>query len=312
MDAAVIASISTPVGPVVAASARIRSTPAARSGVMETTRSVSGIGWQSGMSSAVRLPPITPASSATVRTSPFEPPPSITRLSVSADTATSASATARRAVAGLALTSTIRGRPRRSTWVRRRRSDLGASVRSMDPPARRDRTRPAWTRVGSAAGPSRTSSAAPSAAVEPAELHLHPGLRPLERLRDDGEGVRGGEGGQDMAPLAAGEPHAHAARVVAGRGPVRVTNGRHALEPASPDALRHRLLEDGPVDRAVEPRLAGETAQDGAHEELEGDERGDRVAREAEEEHGAGAAIDVGPPEGEGLARLDRHAPQVH
>ena len=108
-DAAVIASISTPVGPVVAASARIRSTPAARSGVIATTRSVSGSGWHSGISSAVCLPPMTPASSATVSTSPFAPPPSITRLIVSAETATSASATARRAVGGLALTSTMRG-----------------------------------------------------------------------------------------------------------------------------------------------------------------------------------------------------------
>ena len=41
-DAAVMASISTPVWPVVAASARIRSNPPARSGVIETCRSVSG------------------------------------------------------------------------------------------------------------------------------------------------------------------------------------------------------------------------------------------------------------------------------
>ena len=44
MDAAVNASISTPVWAVVAASARTRSTPAARSGVTATTRSVSGSG----------------------------------------------------------------------------------------------------------------------------------------------------------------------------------------------------------------------------------------------------------------------------
>ena len=41
---------------------------------------------------------MTPASSATPRTSPFGPPPSMTRLIVSGETATSASATARRAV----------------------------------------------------------------------------------------------------------------------------------------------------------------------------------------------------------------------
>ncbi len=72
-DAAVMASISTPVWPVVAASARIRSRPPARSGVIETCRSVSGNGWQSGISSLVFLPPMTPASSATPSTSPFGP-----------------------------------------------------------------------------------------------------------------------------------------------------------------------------------------------------------------------------------------------
>ena len=50
----------------------------------------------------------------------------MTRLSVSGPSATNASATARRAVGGFSLTSTIRGRPVRSTWVRRRRSKRGA------------------------------------------------------------------------------------------------------------------------------------------------------------------------------------------
>ena len=49
----------------------------------------------------------------------------MTRLIVSGDTATSASATARRAVTGLSETSTIRGRPPRSTWDSRRRSARG-------------------------------------------------------------------------------------------------------------------------------------------------------------------------------------------
>ena len=63
------------------------------------------------MSSAVRLPPITPASSATVSTSPFGMAPSMTRLSVSWSSSISASATARRGVGAFSLTSTIRGRP---------------------------------------------------------------------------------------------------------------------------------------------------------------------------------------------------------
>src|SRR5262245_3057994 len=143
------------------------------------------------MSSDVRLPPMTPASSATVSTSPFSPPPSITRLIVSAETATSASATARRAVGGFALTSTIRGRPR-STWVRRRRSARVASVRSIGPP------------VGTML-----------AAVEPAQLDLRARLGPLERLRDHGERVGERQRRQDVAPLPARQAHADAALVVA-------------------------------------------------------------------------------------------------
>src|ERR1019366_607614 len=102
-----------------------------RSGTTWTRRSVRASGWHSGIRSEVRLAPITPASSATVRTSPLAARPSITRLSVSWLRATRASATARRAVAGLALTSTIRGRPVRSTWLRRRRSGRGGGLRSM-------------------------------------------------------------------------------------------------------------------------------------------------------------------------------------
>src|SRR4051812_41705873 len=99
MLAAVSASISTPVGPVVAASARTRRTPPERSGVTATTRSVRARGWQSGISSLVRLPPMTPASSATPRTSPLRPPPPITALIGSSDTATSASEIALRTTA---------------------------------------------------------------------------------------------------------------------------------------------------------------------------------------------------------------------
>jgi hypothetical protein len=59
----------------------------------------------------------------------------MTMLIVSGETATSASAIARRAVTGLSLTSTIRGRPDRSTWVRRRRS-LRGGFWAMPPPNR--------------------------------------------------------------------------------------------------------------------------------------------------------------------------------
>jgi hypothetical protein len=58
----------------------------------------------------------------------------MTMLIVSGETATSASATARRAVTGFSVTSTIRGRPLRSTWVSRRRSVRGGGFWAIDPP----------------------------------------------------------------------------------------------------------------------------------------------------------------------------------
>ncbi len=67
-------------------------------------------------------------------------------LIVASESATSASATARRAVGGFAVTSTIRGRPRRSMWVSRRRSTRGFGVWSIVPPVRRAS---AATRTGS-------------------------------------------------------------------------------------------------------------------------------------------------------------------
>src|SRR3989304_2211546 len=90
----------------------MRRAPRARSGLTSTTRSVSGSGWHNGMRSEVRLPPITPASSATVSTSPLGPPPSTMRLIVSCARATSASATARRGGGGFSLKRTMRGPPR--------------------------------------------------------------------------------------------------------------------------------------------------------------------------------------------------------
>ena len=148
----------------------------------------------------------------------------MTRLRVSAETATSASATARRAVDGLPLTSTIRGRPRRSTWVSRRRSARGASLRSMGPPARLDATR-AW----------RRAYAAGSAPVEPAQLHLGARRGGLERLRDHRERIGDGERREHVAPLPAREPHADPALLVAHRRPIGVPHGDDAL--VAPAAL---------------------------------------------------------------------------
>src|SRR5687768_14997895 len=125
------------------------------------------------MSSLVFLPPMTPASSATPSTSPLGPPPSITRLSVSADIDTVASATARRAVTGLAETSTMRGRPPRTTWVRRRRSERGAD------------DRPALGSITTRGYRPRRLPGSGSGAVEPPQLHVGPGRQAVIGFGDD-------------------------------------------------------------------------------------------------------------------------------
>src|SRR5205823_168099 len=112
---AVSASISTPVGPVVAASAWI----ARPSSVISTStaRWVSGSGCVSGMSSLVFFAAMIPAMRAAAITSPFFVFPSRTSASVSAETRRRPRATARRSVSGFAPTSTIRAAPVSSRWV---------------------------------------------------------------------------------------------------------------------------------------------------------------------------------------------------
>ena len=58
--------------------------------------------------------------------------------------------------------------------------------------------------------------------------------------------------------------------------------------------------------------MAGQAPDDGPHEQLEGDERRHRVARQAEQQDRAPPAVDVRATERERLARLDGDAPQVH
>ncbi len=99
------------------ASARIRTVPASRSGVSSTSTRSNGSGWHSGTRSAVRLAPAMPASRATPKASPLGPPASSSRPSVSGLMRTVAAATARRAVTGLAPTSTMRAAPWSSRWV---------------------------------------------------------------------------------------------------------------------------------------------------------------------------------------------------
>jgi hypothetical protein len=65
------ASISTPVRPIVRTVASTRTPGMAGSVTRETATSVRGRGWHSGISSAVRLAAMMPATRATPSTSPF-------------------------------------------------------------------------------------------------------------------------------------------------------------------------------------------------------------------------------------------------
>src|ERR1700756_5058441 len=106
-DAAVRASISTPVLAVVAAEA-VMTTPLSVT-VVITSMNVSGSGWHIGISSDVFLAAWMPATRATSRGFPLGFCGRAFRTFF--DRATKAEAVASRRVAGLALTSTMRARP---------------------------------------------------------------------------------------------------------------------------------------------------------------------------------------------------------
>src|SRR3954452_8286693 len=125
-ETAVIASISTPVRAVTRASAVSVTVPAAASTSASTSMWSRPSGWQSGMSSPVRLAARTPAMRAVPRTSPFGASPARTFAAVSGDMRTRARATARRSLAGLSPTSTMRAVPCSSTWVS---SDISRALR---------------------------------------------------------------------------------------------------------------------------------------------------------------------------------------
>src|SRR5262249_9780261 len=78
----------------------------------------SASGWQSGISSDVRLAAMMPAIRAVPSTSPFLALPERISSSVALLMTTRPSATATRSVAGLSDTSTIRASPLLSIWVR--------------------------------------------------------------------------------------------------------------------------------------------------------------------------------------------------
>src|SRR5437870_2282922 len=92
----------------------------AGSGTTSTSTCASGSGWQSGTRSAVRLAAMMPARRATASASPFGSAPAAICASVAGRMRTSPRATASRRVIGFGDTSTMRARPRRSTWLSRR------------------------------------------------------------------------------------------------------------------------------------------------------------------------------------------------
>src|SRR4051812_21704536 len=117
-ETAVSASISTPVGPVTFTLARTRQPGSFASGSISTVTFDSASGWQSGISSAVRLAAMMPAMRAVPSTSPFLALPDTIRSSVALVMTTRPSATASRSLAGLSDTSTIRASPEAPIWVR--------------------------------------------------------------------------------------------------------------------------------------------------------------------------------------------------
>src|SRR5579859_2284234 len=115
---AVSASISTPVLLVVRTVAVIATPGRSSRSSQRTSMWLSGSGWQSGISSAVRLAAITPAICATVSTSPFLIWPARMSARVSGRIMTSPAATATRSVSGLWPTSTMWALPAASRCVR--------------------------------------------------------------------------------------------------------------------------------------------------------------------------------------------------
>ena len=165
---------------------------------------------------------------------------------------TSASATARRAVAGLSLTSTIRGRPMRSTWVSRRRSARPAVA--LLRPGRRGS-------AASVAGPRRHARARaarprglPAFDVKPDDLHLGSCGKARDRLGDDREAVGRGERRQDVRALAAGRPCTIAPAVGVGR----LESDAQEAPPARPGCVTASASSRPDARASVRVAMAGE------------------------------------------------------
>jgi hypothetical protein len=116
-ETAVSASISTPVAALVRTCADTRKPGRASSASMLTSMPVSGSGWHRGISSAVRLAAMIPASSAVAITAPFGAVPERTASSASSEQVSVPVALAVRAVSALSDMSTMRARPSPPTWL---------------------------------------------------------------------------------------------------------------------------------------------------------------------------------------------------
>ena len=159
--AAVRASISTPVRPSQLTVAEISTQSFSR--FRESFKSMPSItmGWHMGIRSGVCFAPMTPATWATVSTSPFFMPPLWIREKVFSFTNTRAMAVAVRRVMLFSPTSTILARPWSLKWVK---SDIFFSLRSGSCCARRScvsgrkaprgrRALPEWQRASAPASP---------------------------------------------------------------------------------------------------------------------------------------------------------------
>ena len=209
---------------------------------------------------------------------------------------------------GLAETSTIRGRPVRSTWVRRRRSARGAGDRpSVGSIASRIAARGAATRRQSRSSHhSSTSAPAGSASSASGMTARASAIASADRTW------------LPCPPAPPDKPDRTRPRSSRTGRARRVALGDDPDERAPAGALRHRRRA-GPRGRRGRTRrvgaMTGQPPERRTDEQLERHERRDGVARQPEEECPAGPVAAVVPgagrPERERLPGLDGDPPQL-
>src|SRR5947209_6504789 len=183
-----MASISTPVRSTVStwASTSTQSSPIWKFTKTDPTSK----GWQRGMRFGVCLAAWMPATRATDSTSPLEMLLEAMSPVVSGFISTLQRAIARRWVASLGVTSTMRARPRGSRWVNRR-SDIGRSLEVK-----------------------RLAQLRPSVVVGAQQQDLHAAARrQAVAVGHQGQGIGRRRGRQLVGALTADRPHLRAAVV---------------------------------------------------------------------------------------------------